>query len=84
MFRVAPDLLAPRTSGEFLHSSSEIAGYIPSFIERNYPHRGWRLVGLRFRQPEAGAPGFKVSLFIDKNAGLEEDVLPPVSKIVSS
>jgi hypothetical protein len=40
------------------------------------------LVGLRFRQPEGGAPGFEVSLFIDKKDGLADDVLPLITKIV--
>ena len=40
------------------------------------------LVGLRFRQPHGGAPGFEVNLFIDKRDGLDQDALPLISKIV--
>lgn len=40
------------------------------------------LVGLRLRPPDGGAAGFEVNLFIDKNDGLDEDVLPLISKII--
>jgi hypothetical protein len=40
------------------------------------------LLGLRFRQPEGGAPGFEVNLFIDKHDGFDQDVLPMISRIV--
>jgi hypothetical protein len=40
------------------------------------------LVGLRFRQPGGGDPGFEVDLFIDKHDGLDQDTLPLISKIV--
>jgi hypothetical protein len=40
------------------------------------------LVGLRFRQPDGGTPGFEVNLFIDKNDGLDEDALPLISRII--
>jgi hypothetical protein len=40
------------------------------------------LVGLRFRQLDGGAPGFEVNLFIDKNDGLDEDMLPLINRII--
>jgi hypothetical protein len=40
------------------------------------------LLGLRFRQPEGGAPGFEVNLFIDKHDGFDQDVLLMISRIV--
>ena len=40
------------------------------------------LLGLRFRRPEGGTPGFEVNLFIDKYDGLHDDVLPMITKIV--
>jgi hypothetical protein len=40
------------------------------------------LVGFRLRQPQGGAPGFEVDLFIEKADHLEENALPLISRII--
>ena len=56
--------------------------YPPINTKRFASRKTTNSLGSGFRQPEGGAPGLEVNLFIDKHDGFDQDALPLTSRIV--